>query len=51
MISFADLNTEMLTNPEVAAEYERLDPVYALVGDVGTNPAPRAPRRMPESRS
>ena len=32
MISFADLKEKMLANPEVAAEYERLGPVYALVG-------------------
>jgi ribosome-binding protein aMBF1 (putative translation factor) len=31
-ISFADLKLEMLANPEVAAEYERLGPVYELVG-------------------
>lgn len=31
-ISFADLKQEMLTNPDVAAEYERLGPVYELVG-------------------
>ena len=32
MISFADLKKKMLANPEVATEYERLGPVYALVG-------------------
>lgn len=32
MIRFADLKADMLTNPEVAAEYERLGPVYELVG-------------------
>ena len=32
MISFADLKKEMLANPDVAAEYERLGPVYELVG-------------------
>lgn len=31
-IDFADLKKEMLANPEVAAEYERLGPVYELVG-------------------
>ena len=32
MISFTDLKEKMLANPDVAAEYERLGPVYALVG-------------------
>lgn len=32
MISFADLKKEMLANPEVATEYERLGPIYELVG-------------------
>jgi hypothetical protein len=32
MISFAELKAEMLANPDVAAEYERLGPVYELVG-------------------
>ena len=32
MISFTDLRKEMLANPDVAAEYERLGPVYELVG-------------------
>ena len=31
-IDFAELKKEMLANPEVAAEYERLGPVYELVG-------------------
>ena len=31
-ISFADMRAAMLTNPEVAAEYERLGPIYDLVG-------------------
>ena len=31
-IDFADLRKEMLANPAVAAEYERLGPVYELVG-------------------
>jgi len=32
VIRFAALRAEMLTNPEVAAEYGRLAPVYELVG-------------------
>ena len=32
MISFAELKAKMLANPEVAAEYNRLGPVYELVG-------------------
>ena len=31
-ISFADMRAAMLTNPEVAAENERLGPIYDLVG-------------------
>ena len=31
-ISFAALRSEMLANPLVASEYERLGPIYALVG-------------------
>ncbi len=33
-IAFAELKKEMLANPEVAAEYERLDRVYELVGSM-----------------
>lgn len=32
MIRFAELKEKMLANPEVAAEYARLGPVYELVG-------------------
>lgn len=31
-IDFADLKKEMLADPAVAAEYERLGPVYELAG-------------------
>ena len=67
MIRFADLKAEMLTNPEVAAEYERLGPVYELVGamvearhEAGLTQGElaarlpsslRSPRRRPGSRS
>ena len=31
-ISFAEMKKAMMANPEVAAEYKRLGPVYELVG-------------------
>lgn len=31
-IDFADLKKEMLADPKVAAEYDRIGPVYDLVG-------------------
>ncbi len=32
MTSLAKLKQRLVTSPEVKAEYERLDPIYALIG-------------------
>jgi len=41
MTSLADLRKKLLTDPEVKAEYERLGPILAIVGECKQTAVPR----------